>query len=65
MSTIKFGNLASRIENKVSKNQINKPSLNLEIMLRQYETKIRDLERETVNEKNNKGYLKTIKKLEE
>lgn len=45
ISTLKFGNLASCIQNNITKNLIETPEENIQMMMREYELKLRDLEK--------------------
>lgn len=67
LGTLKFGNLASRIENVVKKNTVtgDDQDLALKNMLRDYENKLKDLETRLKGEDKSGDYLERIRLLEE
>ena len=68
LSSLNFGNLAAKIENKVRQNEIKKPEedLALKNLLSEYKSKIKILESEVTvqNKKNNHGFQNKIDFLE-
>lgn len=67
LGTLKFGNLASKIENVVSKNTVSSGDheAKLNNMMKGYEKKMKELEDKMANDDKSGNYLQRIKELEQ